>query len=79
MRGKLASEVSFELRMGVLGALLLRFLRMKVGPRVYVVEVVEGRCQSSGIMAAAGDGYGGCRESASVQRGYGESWMEEHS
>jgi len=46
----LASEVSFGRRMGVLDALLLPFLRMKVGPQVYVVvEAVEGRCKSSGI------------------------------
>ena len=35
--------------MRVLGALLLPFLRMKVGPQVYVgVEAVEGRCKSLG-------------------------------
>ena len=46
----LASEVSFERRMGVLDVLLLLFLRMKVGSRVYVgVEAEEGRCTSSGI------------------------------
>ena len=46
----LGSEVSFGRRRGVLDALLLPFLRMKVGSQVYVeVEAVEGRCKSLGI------------------------------
>ena len=46
----LVSEVSFGRRMGVLDALLLPFLRMKVGSQVYVVvEAAEERCKSSGI------------------------------
>ena len=36
--------------MGVVDALLLPFLRMKVVPQVYVVvEAAEGRCKPSGI------------------------------
>jgi hypothetical protein len=50
MQGTLVSEVSFGRHVGVLDALLLPFLRMKVGRQVYVaVEAVEGRCKSSGI------------------------------
>ena len=30
------------------------------------------------FVAAAGDGYRGSRESARDQRGYDESWVEEH-
>ena len=49
MRGTLVFEVSFGRRMGVLDALLLLFLRMKVGSQVYVVVEEEGRCKSLGI------------------------------
>ena len=51
---------------------------MNVGPQVYVVvEAVEGRCKSSGICGRRWRWVEDA-ESARDQRGYDESWVEEH-
>ena len=80
MRGMLVSEVSFGRLMGVLDALRLPFMQMKVGPRVYVVvEAVEGAVSSRESVAATRDGYRGYRKCARAQSEYGKSWVKVHA
>ena len=79
MRGMLVSEVSFGRRIGVLDALLLPFLWMNGGPRyMWWSRRWRGAVSRREFVAAAGDGYRGCKESARDQRGYDEPWVEEH-